>query len=117
MSVKRYKVTHNGREEMEVEIDHSVMTDDKLHEINNFWGEAEWRLMRADGDIVKTVLRMLMTHAMRMTIEEWDAITAFDRSTGHGQEGWPSMDGSEGIKIVSIDQVVFDEDDIEVEAV
>ncbi|WP_410837224.1 DUF2528 family protein [Paraburkholderia sp. SIMBA_030] len=27
---------------MKVEIDHSILTEEKLHELNNFWGGASW---------------------------------------------------------------------------
>jgi hypothetical protein len=114
---QKYNVSYDGKFDMVVEIDHAVMTDENLHEINRFWGGDKDRLSRANGDVVQAVLKMLASTAFNLTIETWDAIEAFNWANGKGQEGWPTMDGSEGIKIVSIDEVCFDHDDIEVRTV
>jgi Protein of unknown function (DUF2528) len=114
MNKKRYMVSYNHNFDMVVEIDHAVMTDELLHSIDDFWSDAECRLDAESGDITKTVLKFLAAEAFRLTISTWDAIRVFDWNSGGGQEGWPSMDGSAGIKIVSIDQVTFDADDLSV---
>lgn len=117
MNLKRYKITYDWTFDMVVEIDHDVMTDAKLHEINNFWSEAEYRFERADDDIVKAVLLMLAAKAFAMTFEHWDVPRAFDWKAGRGQEGWPAMDGSDGIKIISIDDFEIDVDNLIIEEV
>jgi hypothetical protein len=108
---KTYTVSYDNKFEMTVEIDHAVMTDEKLHEINDFWGDAHYRFINADRDITKAVLKLLAAHAFRLTLTSFNAIDAFNDNR---QEGWPAMDGSEGITIVRIDDVCFDADDIEV---
>ncbi|ELV6121119.1 DUF2528 family protein, partial [Escherichia coli] len=41
----------------------------------------------------------------------------FDWNDGNGQEGWPPMDGSEGIRITDIDTSgIFDSDDMAIKA-
>ena len=41
-NVKKYTVDYDWKAELTVEIDHDVMTDEKLHEINNFWSNADY---------------------------------------------------------------------------
>lgn len=108
MNIKRYKISYDWSFDMVVEIDHDIMTDEKLHEINNFWSDAEERYERADDNIIKAVLMMLAAKAFGMTFSHWDVAGAFDWKKGRGEEGWPSMDGSDGIKIVYIDDIEFD---------
>lgn len=109
--IKKYKVTYDHQIDMIVEIDHSIMTDEKLHEINNFWGDSSYRFAESNRNITETVLKMLAKEAFAETIKSWDPIKAIEVA-----EGWPaSMDGSFGIKIIKIDEVVFETDDLEVE--
>ncbi len=120
--IKRYKGTHlDTGFEVVVEIDSSVMTEEKLHEINNFWSGAEDRLDDADGIVVNAVLKMLSAEVFRLSIDHMLVEECFDwkcRYTGkqrNGIEGWPEMDGSFGIKIVSYDDFEIRADDIGVE--
>lgn len=93
---------------MIVEIDHAIMTDEKLHEINNFWGDASYRFAQSNRNITETVLRMLACKAFSAAVHSWDPVKEIEEA-----EGWPpKMDGSFGIKIVSIDDVSFDSEDI-----
>lgn len=105
---KRYTITYDWTFDMVVEIDHDVMTDEKLHEINNFWSNNLTRLQRADGDVTKAVLAMLGLTAFSMWVSENAEYTL----KYQGVEGWPKLDGSEGILLVSLDTFEFDEDDI-----
>jgi hypothetical protein len=47
-NVKKYTVDYDWKAELTAEIDHDVMTDEKLHEINNFWSNADYRLSARD---------------------------------------------------------------------
>lgn len=111
---KRYAVDYDWKVRMVVEIDHAVMTDEKLHEINRFWTEPEYRLARRDDNIVKVVLAMLARRAFHLAMESFDVVREFSWKDGRGQEGWPAMDGSEGIKIIEVEEFDFDEEDISV---
>lgn len=111
-AIKRYTVSYDDRFDMVVEIDHDILTDAKLHEINDFWSDAEDRVRDERGNITKVVLKLLAARAFVLTLTSFDAIKAF--SGKNGQEGWPAMDGSEGIKIVRIDEVVFEASDLDV---
>lgn len=114
---KVYVIDWNGDFEVKVEVDHAIMTDKILHEINNFWSEAESRLDDNDGDICVSVLKMLASVCMseilqnQYTVE--GIINQFDWDATFGQrgiEGWPKMDGSAGIKIVDVEEVCFFEE-------
>lgn len=105
---KRYTVTYGWTFDMIVEIDHAVMTDEKLHEINDFWSNNLTRLQRADGDVTKAVLAMLGLTAFSMSVSE----NAEYRLKYMGVEGWPKLNGSAGILLVSLDTFEFDEDEI-----
>jgi hypothetical protein len=111
MTIKRYTVSYSWTYDMVVDVDHAVMTDEKLHEINNFWSNADWRLQRARGDVLKAVLRMLALTAFRMTITDLDPEGRLREGT---EEGWPPLDGSHGITLVSLDYFELDDDEISI---
>ncbi|KAB0017203.1 DUF2528 family protein, partial [Escherichia coli] len=52
---------------------------------------------------LNAVLIMLAQHALLIAISSdlnaYGVVCEFDWNDGNGQEGWPSMDGSEGIRI------------------
>lgn len=110
---KRYTVAYGWSFDMVVDIDHSICTEDKLNEINSFWSSADWRLEQAKGDITKAVLKMLALTAFRMTISEFDPVGVLRRGE---EEGWPKLDGSYGITLVSLDDFELDEDEITIKS-
>lgn len=77
-------------------------------EINDFWCGAECRLDDAGDDVVKAVLTMLCRCALvEEIISSQGAVHTF---AVQGREGWPKLDGSEGIKLVRVEQVNFEGD-------
>ncbi|HGB5308497.1 TPA: DUF2528 family protein [Salmonella enterica subsp. enterica serovar Poona] len=121
--VKRYEITWNAHEDapvLTVEIDHSICTDKLLHQINNFFINAVERYGESGCDITATVLKMLAATCFTEQTGPtggWNAeglIGLFDNGT---MEGWPPMDGSEGIKILACDVPGVNYDDMEVEEV
>ena len=111
MSIQRYTVSYSWTYDMVVDIDRSICTDELLHQINNFWSDAEWRLSRARGDVLKAVLRMLALTAFRMTITD---LAPEHVLKVEGIEGWPKLDGSYGITLVSLDYFELDDDEISI---
>lgn len=124
-NIKRYTINWNDEAELSVEIDHDVMTSDLLHEINNFWGGHHLRLLYEGWDednsketndraLLHAVLKMLAQVSFgEMASSRWTAdglIRWFKSDT----EGWPPMDGSCGLTILSCDYVDFDTDDMQV---
>lgn len=106
---KRYTLSYGWTHDIVVEIDDEKCTDALLHEINNFWSDAEWRLSEADNNVLHAVLKMLALAVFRATITEWNALDEFKVK---GVEGWPLLDGSAGITLISADDFEFDEDEI-----
>jgi hypothetical protein len=116
--------------EMAVEIDTDRMTEERLHEINRFWGDAEYRVASSNGDVTTAVLRLLFDEVRGLVQRSPRALSgvlyafAWEDSKGKykdGVEGWPAMNGSEGIRIVScwleleLDEDIFVEEVTEAE--
>lgn len=110
-NIKRYKLAAPFAEDFEVvvEINNELLTDALLHEINNFWCEAEDRLDEYDGNVLHAVLGILYRR-LWWSIVELGGDAHVDHMVSHFKniEGWPPMDGSFGIKFVSFDSVEFD---------
>ena len=104
-NIKKYIIDYDWKASIEIEIDHDVMTEEKLHQINNFWSDSEYRLDK-HGSVLNAVLIMLAQHALLIAISSdlnaYGVVCEFDWNDGNGQEGWPPMDGSEGIRITDI---------------
>jgi hypothetical protein len=106
---KRYTIRYAWDFDMVVTIDHDVVTDEKLHELNNFWSGAAERLADANHDVLKAVLTTLAMKAFRMTITDLDPEGQLRRGE---VEGWPPLDGSEGIQLVQLDYFELDQDEV-----
>ncbi len=48
-NIKKYIIDYDWKASIEIEIDHDVMTEEKLHQINNFWSDSEYRLNKHDS--------------------------------------------------------------------
>lgn len=105
--IKKYLVEHDTGAGMTVEIDHSLMTEKELHELNNFWSCAKDRLSDEGGNILNTVLKLLLERVLSVQFEQGlntqGVINAFDWDYNGGQEGYPKLDGSSGIKLLDVD--------------
>jgi hypothetical protein len=76
--------------------------------INNFWSGADERMSEADGDVVQAVLMMLCRCALAEEIRSnFGAVYEF---TMLGVEGWPKLDGSDGIRLVNVEPMDFSGD-------
>lgn len=109
--IKRYKVDYDFKAEVVIEINHNVMTEKNLAEINNFWSNSKSRAQR-EGSVLNAVLKMLAATVLRLQVEHGyntgGIIDLFNWNDRNGQEGWPEMDGSHGIKLVSVDEFSFE---------
>ena len=119
-NVKSYTIDYDWKAELTVEVDHEMVTESALAEINEFWSDHEYRAQK-HGSLLNAVLIMLAQHAIPMAYEHgynvYGVVSMFDWDDGNGQEGWPPMDGSYGIKIVAIDTSgLFDSDDMTIKA-
>lgn len=107
MAIQLYVLTWEGAE-LHVAIDHEVMTEDRLHEINDFWIDGEDRLDEEDGNVLDAVLKRLAQLCfVEQMYHDWNAyglVKKFDWDDPNCYlEGWPKMDGSAGILIVEAD--------------
>jgi len=120
---KRYLLEHDGTYfDMTIEIDHDLVTDKELTEINEFWTRSEERLDAAGGDVLKAVLRMLCQCVIHLQFEygynAQGIRDLFDWDKRHnGQEGWPKMDGSDGFHIVNVSETEIPASEITVKEV
>ena len=116
-NIKTYEIDYDFKASVTIEIDHDIITEDCLHELNNFWTNAKWRVKKHDG-VLYAVLKMLAREIIYIqftagyTID--GLIKQFDWDSGNGQEGWPPMDGSHGIKIIDTDDLEIDCDDMSI---
>lgn len=113
MAIKRYTLTHDFVRDVVIEIDDSICTDALLHEINNFWSNAKFRLDEAAGNITLAVLKMLAERCWMLSTHYFvDSYLTKE----HNEEGWPILDGRHGIKLISVDDFTIDSDDIRLES-
>lgn len=108
-NIKTYILDYDNKAEVVVEIDHDVLNDELLHEINNFWDGADVRLSVCDGNILKVVLRLLATAAIREEFMGWSAFMSFRNG---GMEGWPKLDGGCGIKLMKVEELTLEDEDV-----
>jgi hypothetical protein len=110
---KRYTITYASSFDAVVTIDHDVCTDAHLHEINNFWSNADYRLRRAGGDITKAMLKLLGLQLFHSTITD---LAPEDTWRSQPPEGWPPLGGSHGIQLLSLDYFELDEGEITIKS-
>ena len=98
---KRYALEYSGASRMVIEIDHALFTDAHFKECSDFWSNQptfeEW-------------LKMVYRVALHDSIATWSALEGLREGT---EEGYPKMDGSSGITIVSFDDFEFDDFEID----
>lgn len=110
--IKTYEIDYDLKASVTIEINHDIVSEADLHELNNFWINANWRVKR-DGGVLNAVLKIQFTAGY--TID--GLIKQFDWDSGNGQEGWPPMDGSHGIKIIDTEDLELDADDMSIKTV
>lgn len=111
--IKRYCVScEESGIEVVLDVDHDVLTRDLAEEINRFWTNAELRLDRADGDVVKAVIRLAAQAFFFVLIEDLPGCVRAAMRAFHDLEGWPK---ESGITLVSFDGLPeFDSIDLSV---
>ncbi len=110
---KTYSIEWNGVAEVWVEVDHSDKTEKLLHDFNNFCSGSKERLKYANGDITEAILKLIAGECFRFIVAE-------DYGVNHlinkfvGMEGYPKMDGYQGLRIVRYDSIEFELDDMNI---
>lgn len=102
MTIKRYRIEREwGEGQVQLEIDHSILTPELATEINKFWTSADERLHEADDDVVMAVIKMAAAEFLGWVLDVNCSYSTksmqreFDRL-----EGWPSP---HGIRLVDWD--------------
>jgi hypothetical protein len=98
---KRYHLEYSGAHRMVIEVDHDVFTDAQFKECSEFW---------SNKPDFKDWLGMAYLIALRESIASWNALASLREGR---EEGFPKMDGSEGIAIISFDDFEFDDFEID----
>jgi len=104
-----------------VEIDHAMLTEADLHVLNNFWSDHDSMLDSHDGNVTHAVLERILRKVMYIQIVDGWTIDGLirqfnfsDPNWNGATEGFPKMDGSDGIRIVKVEDIDFDAYTVEV---
>ncbi|NTZ82386.1 DUF2528 family protein [Burkholderia metallica] len=108
-NIKQYVLTHDFSYEVVVEVDHDVMTEAKLLELVRFWSNGEDDIERHGP--LNAFLRLFAAAFLAETVSSVDPKGSFNAGR---VEGFPAVDGSAGLRVLSYDDFAFEADDIDV---
>lgn len=94
--------TENG------EVDYPVMTE--IKDTVDFWSNSEKRLNENEGSYLNTFLKQLAESVLRILATNNLTLYGVIEEM-KGEEGWMPLDGTYGIKLTSIDEPSFSEQD------
>ncbi len=88
-----------------------------IKEMVDFWSGSDERLEDNNGDYVQAFLKQLASKVHWLVIcnnyNLYGVLSAFDK----GIEGWCKMDGSQGIKLIHVDDPTLADDQFEVKKI
>lgn len=115
--IQKFRVEHEptgGEIDVQIDFDFKYKLGDRevtvlecIVEMQSFFTDSEDRLEEADGDVVRAFLKQLCHKVMLMAIEYQRNASGIIRLFDDGEEGYCKMDGSNGIKLLSVDQPDF----------
>ncbi|WP_295367963.1 DUF2528 family protein [uncultured Stenotrophomonas sp.] len=102
MTIKRYNIERNwGEGQVQLEIDHNILTPEQAAEINEFWTGADERLDAADDNPVLAVIKIAGAEFMGWVLDANSSYSTESMQREFDQlEGWPSP---HGIRLVGWD--------------
>jgi len=106
---KRYKLEYDWSAPMVFEIDDEILTPAVLKEWNDIWWGAEGRVQEGKGSPLKPLLVIMYLNVIR----GGDQLSALQRLRDGREEGFPKMDGSQGVTIVDFEEFEFDTSQVE----
>lgn len=110
---KKYEVDYDFKGSIVVELDESEQLTQLMHEVNSFWSGADERLRYEDGDIKTVFLKMLCEKCLLIAISGgWNTQGVISQIEHH--EGWPHLDGRDGVKLISLSGVEFEFSDMSI---
>lgn len=102
------KITHQNLDECELSIDTQIFTMRMVQGCLNFF---DWEYDKEEDPYIEYAKKIAKRCFGLSIVHSFEYIKAhFDE----GAEGWPPLDGSYGITLVSLDEFVIDEEDLEV---
>lgn len=120
--IKRYIVKDIWKDfEVTLEVDHSILTEERATMINEFWSDHDDRLLQENGNVVRAVIRLAGTSLINTFLDGGasfsdTSIGDYVSSTFHNEEGWGgtvagSAYGWCGIRVIAADveQPCFDD--------
>ncbi len=107
----KFKLTYDWWEAI-LEIDGSKDTIRVMEDQLLFWMGGQERIDDEDGDIVRAYLKMLCTKLLLLSMD-WN-IDGINHALKES-EGWALLDGSFGVKLVSVDRWELSEGDFFIE--
>jgi hypothetical protein len=107
---KRYKLSYEWSAEMVVEIDDEKFTPEILKDWNEFWSDHEYRSAGKFGPL-QPLLKMLYLAVIYEDLQSGRGARSFREGR---EEGYPNMDGSQGIEIVRFESFEFDDSCVEI---
>ncbi|MCW3642509.1 DUF2528 family protein [Burkholderia cenocepacia] len=108
-NIKKYVLTHDFSYEIVVDVDHDILTEEKLCDLVRFWSEGDADIER-NGPL-QAFLKLFAARFFAATVEEISPKDAFNAGR---IEGFPPVDGSSGLRVVEYDEFSFEADDIDV---
>lgn len=114
--IKKYTIDWNGFKAV-FALDHSLITNERLSEIATLLEEEKNKPSGEVEDLTITVLKQLadICFLYRGNFNLFDLIKEFDWEDDGGFDGWPKIDGSEGILLISVDRIKVSPADMTVE--
>lgn len=116
---KLFKIEHSLLGwEAEIQIDFDYFeTMGNIKEMVDYWSGSKERLKQAHGDYVQAFLKQFAPMLFRMSTETGDVMDIINEFKDWNTEGFCDMDGSHGIKIISVDCWQAEEDEFDISVI
>lgn len=123
MAIKKFRVTDEAENYVELQVDTDVLTPELATEINKFWSNAEHRLNEQHSDVIAVVARLFGAlalqyfqdkggHSLGHSLTEAAQHHWTNRVLDFAEEGWPSTSLELGIQIIDALVSIVDFDNV-----
>jgi hypothetical protein len=108
-----YSITYQNYWECKIEIADTEQTQAAIKEMVEFWGGWEQRLKFNDGNYTMTFIKDIAPIILDLS-KEWNFQGILDQFKE--MEGYYELNGSQGITLLEVDHLSYDEDDFYIQA-
>ncbi|XP_022836404.1 uncharacterized protein LOC111363780 [Spodoptera litura] len=108
-----YNLTYDNWWEAKIQIDETEEAQKWVKESVEFFSNWENNVEDNDGDYNKAFLRNLFPHLIEESIN--NSLQGVIWKITDNYEGFPNLDGTDGITLLEIDSFSFDRDDLDIE--